>query len=220
MSTQTLGLSDALHRYLLEVSVREDDVARALRARTAQLPEAVMQISPEQGQFFALLLQLLGAERAVEVGTFTGYSALCIARALGPGGRLVCLDTSAEWTAIAREHWRRAGVDDRIELLLAPAAQSLDGMLEAGEAGAYDFGFIDADKQGYPLYYERVLALLRPGGLVAVDNTLWSGRVADAADDDASTRAIRDFNRMAAADARVQLSLVPIGDGLTLARKL
>lgn len=219
MSPRTLGLDEALQRYLLEVSAPEEPAARALREYTAGLPEAVMQISPEQGQFLRLLLRLMNAERALEVGTFTGYSALCLARGVGARGRVVCLDRSEEWTAVAREHWARAGVDERIELRLGDARESLDRLRAEGQAARFDFAFLDADKRNYAAYYERLLELVRPGGLIAVDNTLWSGRVADPAAQDPETAAIRAFNAALAADDRALVSLVPIGDGLTLARK-
>ncbi len=219
MSPRTLGLDEALHRYLLEVSVPEEPAARALREYTAALPEAVMQISPEQGQFLRLLLRLMNAERALEVGTFTGYSALCLARGVGARGRVVCLDRSEEWTAVAREYWARAGVAERIELRLGDARESLDRLRAEGWAARFDFAFLDADKRNYAAYYERLLELVRPGGLIAVDNTLWSGRVADPAAQDPETAAIRAFNAALAADDRALVSLVPIGDGLTLARR-
>ena len=219
MSNRTIALDDALHAYMLSVSVREPPLLARLREETAGLPDARMQIAPEQGQFMALLVRLVGARRAIEVGTFTGYSALCVAEALPSDGRLVALDVSAEWTAIARRYWADAGVADRIDLRLAPAADSLDRMIADGEAGTLDFAFIDADKDNYELYFERCLTLVRPGGLIAVDNVLWNGRVAEAAHDDKDTVAIRAFNAARRDDTRVDLSLVPIGDGLTLARK-
>lgn len=219
MSTRTFGLDEALHQYLLDVSVDEDPVARALRARTATLEGYHMQISPEQGQFFKLLLKLMNAQQAIEVGTYTGYSALCVAQAVGARGRVVCCDVSEEWTAIGWEFWKQAKVAERIELRLAPALETMAEMREAGEAGRFDFAFIDADKGNYQAYYEHLLDLIRPGGVIAVDNTLWSGRVADPAEQDSDTVAIREFNRMLAEDSRVMVSLVPIGDGLTLARK-
>ncbi len=219
MSNRTLSLTPELYRYLLEVSLRERPLQAELRRYTAAMPEARMQIAPEQGQFMALLVELMGARRCLEVGVFTGYSALAVALALPPEGRLVACDVSEEWTAVARSYWERAGVAQRIDLRLAPAVQTLDGLLAAGEAGCFDFAFIDADKGGYVDYYERVLALLRPGGVVAVDNVLWNGSVADPADQAPDTVAIRAFNRRLHDDERVSLSLVPIGDGLTLARK-
>lgn len=219
MSTRTLGLDDALHQYLLDVSVDEDPVARALRARTATLAEHYMQISPEQGQFLKWLLKLMNARQVIEVGTYTGYSALCMAQAVGTRGRVVCCDISEEWTAIGREFWEQAGVAERIDLRLAPALETLEQMRGAGETGCFDLAFIDADKENYRAYYEHLLDLIRPGGVIAVDNTLWSGRVADPSEREPDTVAIREFNRMLAGDSRVMVSLVPIGDGLTLARK-
>lgn len=220
MSNRTITIDDRLYAYLLGVSLREPDVLARLRAETMELPRAGMQISPEQGQFMALLVKLMGARVVLEIGTFTGYSALAVALALPADGRLVACDVSEEWTATARRYWKEAGVDARIELRLAPALQTLHDLLEAGSAGSFDLIFIDADKGNYLAYYEAGLDLLRPGGLIAVDNTLWDGRVADAAVDDDDTQAIRAFNAALRDDARVDLSLVPIGDGLTLARKL
>ncbi len=219
MSNRTIAVDDRLYDYLCEVSLRETELLRRLRAETLAMPEAGMQISPEQGQFMALLVRLIGAERIVEVGTFTGYSALCMVQAMPPTGRLVACDVSAEWTAAARRYWAEAGIADRIDLRLAPALDTLDDLIAGGEAGRFDFGFIDADKENYQGYYERVLALLRPGGLVAVDNVLWGGRVVDPAKRDIDTEAIRAFNAALKGDPRVDISLVPIGDGLTLARK-
>ena len=219
MSTRSLGLDDVLHQYLLDVSVDEDPVAEALRARTATLEEHYMQISPEQGQFFKFLLKLMNARQVIEVGTYTGYSALCMAQAVGPRGRVVCCDISEPWTAIGREFWEQAGVAERIDLRLAPALETLEQIRQSGEAGSFDFAFIDADKGNYPAYYEHLLDLIRPGGVIAVDNTLWSGRVADLSEQEPDTVAIREFNQMLVGDSRVVISLVPIGDGLTLARK-
>jgi caffeoyl-CoA O-methyltransferase len=219
MSTRTIALDDRLYHYLQAVSLREPDVLVRLRAETARLPAAGMQVSPEQGQFMALLVRLLGARRCLEVGTFTGYSALACALALPPDGRLVTLDISAEWTAVARRHWLEAGVADRIDLRLGPAAGSLAALLAEGAADSFDFAFIDADKTGYDGYYELALQLVRPGGLIAFDNVLWSGRVADPNAQDADTTALRALNRKLHADPRVDLSMLPIGDGLTLARR-
>lgn len=219
MSRETLGLSETLLEYLRAVSLREPEVLRALREETAQRSDAQMQIAPEQGQLMALLLGLIGARRTIEVGVYTGYSALATALALPPGGHVLACDIDPDVTDTARRHWSRAGVADRIDLRLGPALETLDAEVRAGHLGRYDFAFIDADKGGYIDYYERCLALLRPGGLIAVDNTLWGGRVADADADDEDTRAIRAFNEHAAGDDRVDLSLVPIADGLTLLRK-
>ena len=219
MSRETLGLNESLLAYVRKVGMREDPDLARLADETASHPMARMQISPEQGQFMALLVELIGAAKTFEVGTFTGYSAMVVAKSIGPSGRVVALDVSEEYTAIARRHWAKAGVADRIDLRLAPAAQSLEAMLEAGEADSYDFCFIDADKTGYDTYYEYALKLLRPGGLIAIDNVLWSGRVADPADTSEDTVALRALNTKIAGDARVTHSLVPIGDGLTLAMK-
>ncbi len=219
MSNRTLSLTDSLYDYLLDVSLREAPVLRALREETLRMPRRSMQIAPEQGQFMALVARLVGARRYVEVGVFTGYSSLAVALALPDDGGVVACDVSEEWTAIARRHWRAAGVEHKIDLRLAPALQTLDSMLAAGERDGYDLAFIDADKTGYLEYYERCLQLVRPGGLVLVDNTLWSGRVADPEDGDEETAALRHFNDCLHRDERVDLSLLPIGDGLTLARR-
>jgi len=219
MSNRSIGLDGPLYDYLLAASLREAPVLARLRAETAEHPRVNMQISPEQGQFMALLAKLTGATRCIEVGVFTGYSSLAVALALPPDGRIVACDISPEYTAVARRYWAEAGVADRIDLRLAPALETLDALLAGGGEATYDFGFIDADKGGYVDYYERLLRLLRPGGLVAVDNTLWDGRVADEGNDEPDTRAIRAFNERLRDDERVDLSLVPIGDGLTLARK-
>lgn len=219
MTRRTNHLGEDLHAYLLDVSVREPDVLRRLRAETAELPEANMQIGPEQGQFMALLVELLGATRTLEVGTFTGYSALVVAMALPDDGRVIACDVSEEWTSIGRRYWEAAGQAHKIDLRLAPAAETLEGLVEEGRAGDFDFVFIDADKPGYATYYELGMELVRSGGLIAVDNTLWEGKVVDPDADDENTRAIRAFNEKLKDDRRVSLSLVPIGDGLTLARK-
>lgn len=213
------ALDDRLYDYLLSVSLRESAVARRLREETAAMEQAVMQIAPDQGQFMALLVRLLGARRALEIGTFTGYSALCVAEALPPSGRLVACDRNAKWTAIAQRYWAEAGVADKITLRLGKAIQTLDALLAEGEAERFDFAFIDADKPNYDGYYERCLALVRPGGLVAVDNVLWEGKVKDAETTDADTQAIRALNAKLAADARVEVSMLSIADGLTLALK-
>jgi len=219
MSTRSISLSDDLYDYLLSVSLRESELQRRLREETAANPMSRMQISPEQGQFMALLARLIGARRCLEVGVFTGYSSLAVALALPADGSIVACDVSEEWTAVARRYWTEAGVADKIDLRLAPALETLDSLLAAGGGGSFDFAFIDADKTNYLGYYERALELLRPGGLVAVDNTLWSGRVAQPEVVDPDTVALRHFNERLRRDDRVDLSLLPVGDGLTLARK-
>ena len=219
MSSRTIVLTDALYKYLLEVSLREPEVMRRLREETQKMPSAGMQISPEQGQFMALLVELMGAKRCLEIGTFTGYSALAVARALPADGILVACDISANYTARAKPYWQEAGVADRIDLRIGPAVETLDTLLAQGQAGSFDFAFIDADKTNYKNYFQRVLDLLRRGGLACVDNVLWSGAVADPTRDDEDTVAIREFNQALAKDSRVTISLVPIGDGLTLTRK-
>lgn len=219
MSSRTLSMTDALYDYLLAHSLREPPVLRELRELTRALPGAGMQISPEQGQFMALLVQLMGAKRCLEVGTFTGYSSTVVALALPGSGHVTCLDVSADYTRYAREAWRKAGVEQKITLHLAPALESLDTLLAEGQAGAFDFAFIDADKGNYVDYFEAAIELVRPGGLIAVDNTLWHGAVADSANTEVDTVAIRAFNDRLHADTRIDVSLVPIGDGLTLARK-
>lgn len=220
MSRRTLVLDDRLYDYVLDVSLREHPELAALREATRTHPRAGMQISPEQGQLMALLVRLANARLTIEIGVFTGYSALAVALALPADGRVLACDISEEFTAVGRPYWERAGVAHKIELVIAPALQTLDARLAAGEAGSFDFAFIDADKPGYAEYYERCLALLRTGGLIAIDNVLWSGRVAEpAADGDADTAALQALNRRLHTDERVDLSLLPIGDGLTLARK-
>lgn len=218
MSRRMLHVDDALYRYLIEQSIREHPAQQALRAATAAHPRAGMQISPEQGQFMALLVKLIGARRALEVGVFTGYSALTVALALPDDGTLLACDISDDYTRVGRPYWEQAGVAHKIDLHLAPARTTLEARLVAGEAGHYDFAFIDADKAGYDAYYECCLQLLRQGGLVAIDNTLWGGSVARPASDD-DTVALQRLNAKLHDDPRIDLSLLPIGDGLTLARK-
>jgi predicted O-methyltransferase YrrM len=219
VTERTLPLTDELHAYLYQASLREPDVLRRLREETSAMEQASMQIGPVQGQLFALLVELLGARRCLEVGTFTGYSALAVALALPEDGTVVACDVSEEWTATARRYWAEAGVEHKIELRLAPALETLDALLADGAADTFDFAFVDADKEEYEAYYERCLRLVRPGGLIAVDNTLWSGRVADPEARDADTEAIRAFNARLRDDERVTLSLLPVGDGVTLARR-
>jgi caffeoyl-CoA O-methyltransferase len=218
MSRQ-VTLNDHLQQYIVDNSVREPTLLVQLRAETSQLAQASMQIGPEQGQFMALLAKLIGARRCLEIGVFTGYSSLVVALALPNDGKIVACDVSEEWTAIARRYWTLAGVDHKIDLRLRRATRTLDELIEAGESGSYDYAFIDADKTSYDAYYERVLTLLRPGGLILIDNVLWSGKVADPAVTDADTVALRELNAKVHRDERVDASLVGIGDGLLLARK-
>lgn len=215
----TIEMTERLYDYILEHSLREPEILARLRKETAGLPNSMMQISPEQGQFMTLLVELTGARRCLEVGTFTGYSSLAVALALPPDGKVVTCDVSEESTALARRYWAEAGVDDKIELRLAPAVESLTSLVEQGEAGSYDFAFIDADKTNYGDYYELCLTLVRPGGLIAVDNVLWNGKVADPEADDEDTRAIRALNKKIKSDERVTISLMPMSDGIFLVRK-
>ena len=219
MSNRTTPMTEALLDYVLAHSLRESDVARALRDKTADLAERNMQIAPEQGQFMQMLARLMGARSYIEVGVFTGYSSLVMAEVLPADGRILACDISEEWTRIARRHWQEAGLAEKIELVLAPATDTLNQRVEDGETEQWDMAFIDAHKPEYIDYYEACLGLIRPGGLIMVDNTLWDGQVANPAVDDENTRAIRAFNEHVNDDTRVDISLVPIGDGLTLCRK-
>ncbi len=219
MSRKNAGLADDLYDYLVRTTVRDDDILRRLREETLETGWGMMQIAPDQGQFMALLTRLAGARQALEIGVFTGYSSLCVARALGEGGSLVALDVSEEWTAIARRYWAEAGVADRIDLRLAPAVESLERLVAEGRAGSFDIAFIDADKENYDTYYERALVLIRQGGLILIDNVLWGGAVIDDGDQSADTSAIRAINEKVGADDRVDMAMVPTGDGLTIARK-
>src|SRR6186713_220396 len=216
MSRRTITVDDDLYRYLVDHSLREHPAQKALRAATAAHPHAGMQISPEQGQFMSLLVKLIGARRAIEIGVFTGYSALAVALALPDDGCLVACDISDEYTRVGRPFWEKAGVAGKIDLQLGPALATLDARIAAGETGRYDFAFIDADKSGYDAYYERCLVLLRPGGLIAIDNVLWGGSVARPAED-ADTAALQALNAKIHADDRVDMAMLPIGDGVTLA---
>jgi len=219
MSSKTLGLSDELSAYLQQVSLRDSELLARLRDETSGMPMAGMQVSAEQGQFMQLLVKALGIRRAIEIGVYTGYSSLCVALAMPDDGRIIACDISEEWTLVARRYWEEAGVAHKIELRLAPALETLDVMLENELNNSFDFAFIDADKTSYKDYYERALALIRPGGLIAIDNTLWNGAVVDESNQTDDTRAIREFNTLVHADERVDISLLPIGDGLTLALK-
>ncbi|GIX31036.1 MAG: hypothetical protein KatS3mg124_1508 [Porticoccaceae bacterium] len=218
MSPRTLGLDERLHQYLIATGTREHPLLARLREETARLPEAGMQIAPEQGALLGWLVALMGARRILEIGTFTGYSSLAMALALPEGGQIHCCDLSERWTAVARRYWREAGVEARVQLHLGQALDSLDEMLRRGMGGAFDLAFIDADKENYESYFERCLALVRPGGVIAVDNLLWGGRVVEAAQGDPATAAIRRFNEARRADERVDWVLLPVGDGLGLMR--
>jgi len=219
MSTKTLNLTDSLYEYLLKHSLRESPFLYDLRQKTAALSESRMQISPEQGQFMQLLIELIGAKKTLEIGVFTGYSTLATALALPEDGKIVACDVSEEWTGIALDYWRKAGVAQKIDLRIAPALDTLNQLLADDQMGSFDFAFIDADKANTQQYYEMTLKLLRVGGLLAVDNVLWSGRVADPDQQQPNTKVIRAFNDMLHQDERVTMSLLPIGDGLSLARK-
>ncbi|HEX4782350.1 MAG TPA: class I SAM-dependent methyltransferase [Usitatibacter sp.] len=220
MTSRTLNLDDKLYQYVLDHTVREHPVLAELREATAGMKHGGMQIGPDQGQFMQLLVRMLGAKRTIEVGVFTGYSSLAVALALPADGKVVACDVSEEWTSMARRYWEKAGVAGKIELKLAPALETLDALVAGGGAGRYDFAFIDADKSGYRDYYERCLVLLRQGGLVAIDNTLWSGAVVKADDHSKDTVAIRALNDFLAKDKRVTSSLLSVGDGVSLALKL
>ncbi|MEM7054494.1 MAG: class I SAM-dependent methyltransferase [Pseudomonadota bacterium] len=219
MTSRSIGLNDALYDYLLEHSLNEHPLLVELRAETAKLSESNMQIAPEQGQFMAMIARMLGARRYLEVGTFTGYSALAVTMAMPEQAKTICLDISEEWTDIAQRYWIRAGLADRIDLHLRPANETLQKLRNEGWSGDFDLAFIDADKSGYIDYYEHCVDLVRVGGVILIDNTLWDGDVADVQNQQPDTQAIRTFNRHVANDERVDLSMIPLGDGLTLARK-
>lgn len=219
MSLRTVQMTESLYHYYKQVGYREPAVLARLREETSSMPSAGMQISPEQGQFMALLIELLGVQKVIEIGTFTGYSALRMAMALPDDGKLIACDVSPEWTSIGKRYWEEAGVAEKIDLRLAPALETLDRLLAEGNQGAFDFVFIDADKTNVNQYYERALLLLRVGGVIAIDNVLWGGSVADLSDQEPDTVALRHINATIQGDERVTHSLVPIGDGLTLARK-
>jgi predicted O-methyltransferase YrrM len=219
MSAGTIQLTPALRDYLVKVSVREPDVLTRLRTETQAMPQANMQISEEQGQLMALLVQLVGVKRGLEVGTFTGYSALAVARVLADDAELHCFDRSEEWTNVARRYWAEAGVDHKIHLHLGDALPALDQLIADGQTGQFDYAFVDADKGNYPEYHERCVRLVRSGGVILYDNVLWSGAVIDAHDDSVDTAAIRALNARLRDDPRVDLSMIPIGDGLTVCRR-
>jgi predicted O-methyltransferase YrrM len=219
MFKNALGLSDALHNYVLSHSLQEADILVQLRQETANHPQARMQIAPDQGHLMGLLVRLMRAQKALEVGVFTGYSSLCVAMALPAEGRLIACDVSEEYTAIARRYWQQAGVDDKIDLRLAPALETLDHLLAEGQAESFDFAFIDADKGNYQNYFDRTVQLVRSGGLIAVDNVLWSGRVVEEQSSDKIVQTMRAFNQSVAENPAVEVCLLPIADGLTLALK-
>ena len=219
MSSSTIGLNNELRKYMLDVSFRDDEILRQLREETLTLKEAQMQISPEQGCLLSILTKILNAKKTLDIGVFTGYSSLVVARELPNDGSIVACDTSIEWTSIAKKYWKLAGVDNKVDLHLAPAIETLEKLIEDGQGSTYDFSFIDADKINYQSYYEYSLTLVKPGGIIAVDNVLWSGQVIDESDSEPATRAIRSFNEKLYQDDRVSISMVPIGDGLTLAYK-
>lgn len=219
MANKTIGISDELAAYVVKVGTREPDVLARLREETAAIPQHGMQIAPEEGAFLAMLVELTGARRYIEIGTFTGYSSTAVALALPADGQLVCCDVSEEWTSMARRYWAEAGVAAKIDLRIAPAVETLDQLIADGEEATYDFAFVDADKTGYDGYYERLLRLVRPGGLIAFDNTLWGGAVLDEDTEDEDTRALQALNLKLADDERITLCLLPVADGVTLARR-
>jgi predicted O-methyltransferase YrrM len=219
MTQRSLNLDDGLYQYLLDVSLRETPLLARLREETRVLPEARWQVAPEQGQFLALLVTLVGARKLLEIGSYTGYSALCMATAMPADGQLTCCDLPGDYNEVARRYWREAGLETRIDLRLAPALETLGHLERGGAIESFDLIFIDADKANYPAYLEHALVLTRPGGLILFDNTLWSGRVLQQAPDSADTRAIQALNRKLKHDQRLDLSLLPLGDGLTLCRK-
>lgn len=219
MSNKTITMTSQLHEYMLAVSLREPEILTRLREETARDPMAQMQIAPEQGQFMGLLIRLMRAKKVLEVGVYTGYSSLSIALALPGDGKIVACDVSDVWTRVAKRYWEEAGVTEKIKLHVAPAIQTMDGLIRHGESDSFDFVFIDADKENYDGYYERSLELLRPGGLIAIDNVFWDGRVADPNAGDEETASIRDLNKKLHSDDRIHLSMIPIADGLTLVQK-
>ena len=219
MSNSTIGLNDNLRKYLLDISCRESETLKDLRQETSYLKESQMQISPEQGSFLSVLVNIINAKKTLDIGVFTGYSSLAVASQLPLGGMVTACDTNIEWTDIARKYWKLAGVEKKINLVLDPAKKTLDRLLTDGAESTYDFSFIDADKINYQIYFERSLKLLRVGGVIAIDNVLWGGKIIDDNDNDPATRAIRSFNQKLSVDKRVSISMLPIGDGLTLAIK-
>ena len=220
MSSDTIELNQSLRDYLINVSVKEPGVLKDLREETLQLDEFQMQISPEQGSFLSFLVKLINAKHTLDIGVFTGYSSLVVALQLPQNGYVTACDTNEEWTEIAQKYWKEAKVEDKIDLHIAPAVETLEKLISNGNEGLYDFSFIDADKINYQHYFEQSLTLVRKGGVIAIDNVLWGGRVLDNSDTEPATRAIREFNSKLYEDDRVAISMIPIGDGLTLAQKL
>ena len=220
MTRKTLTITDEIYDYLLSVSLKETEIQQELRKITAKHKMAMMQVSPDQGQFMALLVQLINAKKIIEIGVFTGYSSLCMAMAMPEDGKIIACDINKEYTDVARSYWQKAGVNKKINLILAPAIQTLDNLIKQNEEGTFDFAFIDADKPEYPDYYERTLKLIRSGGLIMIDNVLWYGKPANPEENDKDTRAIRDFNQKLFKDKRIRLSMLSIADGVTLALKL
>tara|TARA_B100000929_G_scaffold1822_1_gene1500 strand:- start:963 stop:1625 length:663 start_codon:yes stop_codon:yes gene_type:complete len=220
MSSDTIELNQSLREYLINVSVKEPGVLKDLREETLQLDEFQMQISPEQGSFLSFLVKLINAKHTLDIGVFTGYSSLVVALQLPQNGYVTACDTNEEWTEIAQKYWKEAKVEDKIDLHIAPAVETLEKLISNGNEGLYDFSFIDADKINYQHYFEQSLTLVRKGGVIAIDNVLWGGRVLDNSDTEPATRAIREFNSKLFEDDRVVISMIPIGDGLTLAQKI
>jgi predicted O-methyltransferase YrrM len=219
MANQTLEFDRQFYSYYQSICLRESPILAQLRQETASQPMAIMQISPEQGQFMAFLVQAIGAKKTLEIGVFTGYSSLVVALALPPQGKVIACDISEEYTSIARRYWQEAGVDHKIDLRIAPAVNTLDQLIAEGESNSFDFVFIDADKSNYDRYYEQALQLVRTGGIIAIDNVFWSGRVAEVGTTDNRTKVIRSLNAKIRQDERVNISIIPIGDGLTLGMK-
>lgn len=219
MSTKTLFLFDKLYKYMMDISIKEPDILKDLRERTSKMDESDMQICPEQGQFMGLIVRMLNVKKAIEVGVFTGYSSICTALNMADGGKLIACDKNAGWTSIAQKYWKRAGVDNKIDLVSAPAADTLNKLIKEGQAGSFDFAFIDADKGNYDLYYELTLKLLRIGGIMMMDNMFWDGKVVDEAIDDDDALTIRNMNEKIGNDGRIISCLLPIGDGLTIILK-
>jgi predicted O-methyltransferase YrrM len=219
MASRTFGLDPEFLQYYRSIATREPEILRELRRETSANPMAMMQIAPEQGQFMAFLVKLLGAKNTLEVGVFTGYSSLAVALALPEDGRVMACDVSEEYTEIARRYWEKAGVSEKIELRIAPAVETLDELIATGRGETFDFAFIDADKSNYDRYYEQCLQLVRSGGIIAIDNVFWGGKVADSNPSDNRTALIRSLNEKIHRDERVEISVIPIGDGLTLAMK-